>query len=109
MGVRISYILNSGFLGLEIYIDPENPESLEMLEPHKHHFIPRFYQRGFVPGRGRKIWVYEKDGKPLRRSIRSVGMQVDLYAFERAGQVDFGSVEKELALVEDHSSKNSKD
>jgi hypothetical protein len=76
-----------------------------MSEPHKHHFIPKFYQRGFVPGRGHKIWVYEKDGKPRQRSVRRVGMQIDLYAFERAGKFDFGTVEKELALLDDQASK----
>jgi Protein of unknown function (DUF4238) len=76
-----------------------------MSEPHKHHFIPKFYQRGFVPGRGHKIWVYEKDGKPRQRSVRRVGMQIDLYAFERAGKFDFGTIEKELALLDDQGSK----
>lgn len=76
-----------------------------MSEPHKHHFIPKFYQRGFVPGRGHKIWVYEKDGTPRQRSVRRVGMQIDLYAFERAGNIDFGTVEKELALLDDQASK----
>ncbi len=76
-----------------------------MADPHKHHFIPRFYQRGFVPGRGHKIWVYERGVKPRQRSVRSVGMQIDLYAFERAGKVDFATVEKELALLEDQASR----
>jgi len=76
-----------------------------MSDPHRHHFIPRFYQRGFVPGRGHKIWVYENDKKPRQRSVSSVGMQIDLYAFEQAGKVDFGTVEKELSRLEDHASR----
>lgn len=73
-------------------------------EPHKHHFIPQFYQRGFVPG-GNKIWVYEKDRPPRQRSVRRVGMQIDLYAFERNKRVDFGTVESALALLDDQAAK----
>jgi Protein of unknown function (DUF4238) len=76
-----------------------------MSDPHKHHFIPQFYQRGFSPDRGRKIWVYQKSSKPRHRSVRSVGRQIDLYAFRRGGQVDFGSVEKALALLDDQAAK----
>jgi Protein of unknown function (DUF4238) len=76
-----------------------------MSEPHKHHFIPQFYQRGFTPDRGSKIWVYQKGDNPRHRPVRSVGMQIDLYAFRRSGQVDFGLVERELALLDDQAAK----
>jgi hypothetical protein len=32
-------------------------------------------------------------------------MQIDLYAFERAGKFDFGTIEKELALLDDQAAK----
>ena len=77
-----------------------------MSDPRKHHFIPKFYQRGFTVDRGHKIWVYKKGNKsPRHCSIRSVGMQIDLYAFQRGGQVDFASVEKNLALLDDQAAK----
>jgi hypothetical protein len=72
-----------------------------MSEPRKHHYVPRFYQRGFMADASKKMWVYQKNRKPQRYSTKKTGMEIDLYAFRNAqGEVDLGSVEKELALLD---------
>jgi hypothetical protein len=77
-----------------------------MPEPRKHHYVPRFYQRGFMADASKKIWVYQKDRKPQRCSTKKTGMEIDLYAFRNAkGEVDLGTVEKELGLLDDRAAK----
>ena len=78
-----------------------------MSDPHIHHYVPQFYQRGFSTTDDKnKIWVYEKGRKPRRCSIRSTGMELDLYAFtDHAGSSDFASVQKDLAKLDDLAAK----
>jgi hypothetical protein len=77
-----------------------------MSEPRKHHYVPQFYQRGFIADNTKKIWVYKKGVPPRHGSVRSNGMQIDLYAFSYSnGTVDFGSVENQLKLLDDHAAK----
>jgi uncharacterized protein DUF4238 len=76
-------------------------------EPHVHHYVPQFYQRGFSLSEDRnKVWVYERGIRPRRRSVRSTGMELDLYAFPGPdGATDFASVEKALARLDDDAAK----
>jgi len=74
----------------------------------KHHYVPQFYQRGFVKEltkEGKKeglIWVYEKDRAPRKEPISKTGMEIDLYAFtDKGGNVDNVTVEKELGKIDD--------
>jgi hypothetical protein len=80
---------------------------LQMSDPHNHHFVPQFYQRGFsVPGDSHKVWVYERGIKPRRRSVRSTGMEIDLYAIQDSqGITDFATVERELGLLDNHAAR----
>ncbi len=47
--------------------------------PAKHHYIPKFYQRGFINDKSNQIWVYEKGRQPRRSAIRKAGMKIALY------------------------------
>jgi hypothetical protein len=77
-----------------------------MSDPHKHHFVPQFYQRGFIADNTKKIWVYQQGVRPRHGSVRSTGMQIDLYTIEDSqGNTDSATVEKELSLLDDHAAK----
>lgn len=77
-----------------------------MQDPHVHHHLPQFYQRGFIADNTNKIWVYEKGFPPRHRSIRSTGMQIDLYAIQDSrGNMDFATVEKKLSLLENEAAR----
>jgi len=77
-----------------------------MSEPHVHHYVPQFYQRGFIADNTKKIWVYEKGIPARHRSVRSTGMQIDLYAIQDSkGNTDFATVEKELSRLEDSAAR----
>jgi hypothetical protein len=77
-----------------------------MSEPRKHQYVPRFYQRCFINDGSKKVWVYQKAISPRRYSTRKTGMKVDLYAFRNSRrEVDFSSVEKQLALIDDRAAK----
>jgi Protein of unknown function (DUF4238) len=74
----------------------------------KHHYVPQFYQRGFVKEltkEGKKeglIWVYEKGRPPRKYAISKTGMEIDLYAFtDKGGNIDNVTVEKELGRIDD--------
>lgn len=74
--------------------------------PAKHHWVPRFYQRGFASERPNSVWVYEKGQNPRQVSIRRVGMKTALYGFsKRTGEVDTESIEKELSRIDDYGAK----
>jgi hypothetical protein len=77
-----------------------------MPEPRKHHYVPQFYQRGFVADASSRIWVYQKALAPGRYGVKKTGMKIDLYAYrDRDGQTDFGSVERQLATIDDQAAK----
>jgi len=69
-----------------------------MSDPHKHHYVPEFYQRGFIADGTNRIWVYHKDRAPRRYYTRKTGMRLDLYAFrDIRGVSDSTTVERQLA------------
>ncbi|MGH9970413.1 MAG: DUF4238 domain-containing protein, partial [Pyrinomonadaceae bacterium] len=47
--------------------------------PTKHHYIPQFYQRGFIRDKSNSVWVYEKGRRPRQLSIRKTGMKIAFY------------------------------
>lgn len=74
----------------------------------KHHYVPQFYQRGFVKEltkEGKKeglIWVYEKGHAPRKEPISKTGMEIDLYALaDKEGNIDNVTIEKELGKIDD--------
>jgi len=74
--------------------------------PRNHHFIPQFYQKGFINGPEGLIWVYEKGKSPRRVSIRRAGMEVDLYGFtNQQNQFDTQTIEGLLAGLEDKAAQ----
>jgi hypothetical protein len=67
----------------------------------KHHYIPQFYQRGFISDGSGLIWTYEKDREPRQLSVRKTGMEINLYGFtDRNKEVDTQTVESELAKID---------
>jgi hypothetical protein len=73
----------------------------------KHHYVPQFYQRGFVKEvnkAGKKeglIWIYEKGKAPRKAPINDTGMEIDLYALtDRDGNLDNKTVEAELGKID---------
>lgn len=77
-----------------------------MSEPRKHHYVPQFYQRGFIADKSNRIWVYQKALSPRRYGVKKTGMRIDLYAFrDKDGQTDFGTVERQLARIDDQAAK----
>jgi hypothetical protein len=74
--------------------------------PAKHHWIPKFYQRGFASEKPNSVWVYEKGRPPRQLSIRKVGMKIALYGLtKRNGEIDTESIEKELSRIDDYGAK----
>jgi Protein of unknown function (DUF4238) len=74
--------------------------------PAKHHYIPKFYQRGFINDKSNQIWVYEKGRQPRRLAIRKAGMKIAFYGFtKRHGELDIETVERELSRVDDYGAK----
>jgi hypothetical protein len=72
----------------------------------KHHYIPRFYQRGFISDNTNRIWVYEKDREPRRYSVRKTGMEIALYGFtNKEDKFDTHTVEKELANIDNDAAR----
>lgn len=77
-----------------------------MSEPRKHHYVPQFYQRGFVGDKSNRIWVYQKALSPRRYAVKKTGMRIDLYAFrDKDGETDCGTVERQLARIDDQAAK----
>ncbi|MBL8206943.1 MAG: DUF4238 domain-containing protein, partial [Blastocatellia bacterium] len=69
--------------------------------PQRHHFIPQFYQRGFLTGSAGLIWVYEKYRQPRLRPLRKTGMELDLYGFtNQQGEFDSQTIESALGVLE---------
>jgi hypothetical protein len=73
----------------------------------KHHYVPQFYQRGFVKEvnrAGKKeglIWIYERGKAPRKAPINDTGMKIDLYALtDRDGNLDNKTVEAELGKID---------
>lgn len=73
----------------------------------KHHYVPQFYQRGFVKELNKDgkqeglIWVYEKGRAPRKAPIDNTGMEIDLYALtDKEGNLDNETVEKELGKID---------
>lgn len=74
--------------------------------PVKHHYIPQFYQRGFISDKSNRIWVYERGREPRQYSVRKTGMKIALYGFTNSqGEIDTETVEKELAKIDDYGAK----
>ncbi len=75
-----------------------------MSEARKHHCVPQFYQRGFIADGSNRIWVYQKDLCPRRYGVKKTGLRIDLYAFpDKDGQTDYGTVERQLARIDDQA------
>jgi hypothetical protein len=72
------------------------------LTEQRHHYVPEFYQRGFIEDGSGLIWVYEKGRTPRQLSVKKrVGFELNLYAFtNRDGGVDVESIEKSLADID---------
>ena len=67
----------------------------------RSHYIPQFYQRGFIADGSGLIWVYSKGCTPRLESVRKTGMGLNLYAFmNNRKELDTESVEKELAKLD---------
>lgn len=67
----------------------------------RHHFIPEFYQRGFITDGTGLIWVYQKGTKPKQQSVRKTGMELNFYAFTNKDlSLETQAVEKELAKLD---------
>lgn len=67
----------------------------------RNHYIPQFYQRGFIADGSGLIWVYEKGRQPRRESVRKTGMELNLYAFvNEKKELDTQTVENELAKLD---------
>ena len=45
-----------------------------------HHFVPRYYLKGFCENPDNKIWVHSKDKKPFFTNIINVAHETDLYS-----------------------------
>lgn len=75
------------------------------LTQQRHHFVPEFYQRGFIEDGSGLIWVYEKGGAPRLKSVKKgAGFEVNLYAVTNPdGSVDVQSVEKQLADLDNNA------
>ena len=73
----------------------------EQSEPKNHHFIPQFYQRGFIEGTDGLIWIYEKNRSPRRWTIRKTGAEIGFYGFTTSsGEFDIATVERDLGKLE---------
>jgi hypothetical protein len=69
--------------------------------PKKHHFIPKFYQKGFADDSSNRIWVYEEGRTPRLCSLRKTGMKIALYGFTTPqGNFDSQTIEAALSLLE---------
>jgi hypothetical protein len=71
-----------------------------------HHFLPRFYLRGFVdPSNGRSLWQYDKQALDIRETTPTdAAVQKHFYSFKRAdGTRDTTSVEDALMNIEDQT------
>jgi Protein of unknown function (DUF4238) len=67
----------------------------------RNHYIPQFYQRGFIADGSGLIWVYEKGRQPRQKSVRKTGMELNLYAFvNQKKELDTQTVENELAKLD---------
>lgn len=65
------------------------------------HYIPQFYQRGFISDGSGLIWVYSRHGAPKLVSVRKTGMALNLYAFRtKNNQLDATTIEQELAKLD---------
>jgi hypothetical protein len=72
-----------------------------------HHYIPQFYQRGFIADNSGLIWVYEQGKQPRQISVRKTGMDINLYGFTNRGkEFDTQTVESELAKIDSDGAKS---
>ena len=44
-----------------------------MSEPRKRHYVPQFYQRGFVSDLSNRIWVYAKGWRLAAVELSGLG------------------------------------
>ena len=74
-----------------------------MNKKKRHHYIPRFYLRGFVdPHNKPYVWVYEK-GNPniTKATVENIAVQKHYYSFIRpSGDIDSETFENALAKIE---------
>lgn len=67
----------------------------------RHHFIPEFYQRGFIADGTGLIWVYQKGSEPRQKSVRKTAMELNFYAYTKGDRkVEAEAVERELAKLD---------
>ncbi len=65
----------------------------------RHHYLPRFLQKGFSSRQNGKevfTWVYRKDGEPLQTNIVNVGAERHFYGNPGESSVDDDITDKEL-------------
>lgn len=58
---------------------------------NRHHFIPRFLQKGFVSHVGNDefyTWVFRKDSKPYNSNIINSGVEKKFYSMDNDNQLD---------------------
>lgn len=77
-----------------------NLKSMAHKLPRKHHYIPRFYLKGFTSAETKpRLWVYEKGRDPRKSTPKLEGCQRDFYTLEENGGKNF-EFEEWLANLE---------
>lgn len=69
-------------------------------EPRKHHYLPRFYLRGFAAGERGLFQVEKCTGRAVRASINDLAAIRDFHRIDADGVEDPFQLERELAEVE---------
>jgi len=74
-----------------------------MAKKKRHHYVPRFYLKGFIdPDNRPYIWIYEK-GNPIMRkeTAKNIAFEKDYYSFTTPeGEKDSETFENILATIE---------
>lgn len=66
----------------------------------KHHYLPRFYLRGFSPNQCAIFQIYKEDSKVIPGTVDSVGYLKNFHTNDTEGVADPQFLEKSLASVE---------
>lgn len=74
-----------------------------MSVPKRHHYLPRFYLRGFCPSDD--LWVYDREKGECRKSQpKTVAVKKGFYAVQHPdGVKDYEEVEKRLGVIENYA------
>lgn len=67
----------------------------------RHHYVPQFYLRYFLPSGSATFWVYDKDGGPARaQTPANTAAEGRLYSIDTPGGGSDDSLERLFARVE---------